>query len=59
MYRFSMSEQMFIQGPVGQIEVFVDYPQGEVKGFAVVTHPHPLQGGTLNTRFLHCLRKCS
>lgn len=46
MYRFSMSEQMFIQGPVGQIEVFVDYPQGEVKGFAVVTHPHPLQGGT-------------
>lgn len=41
-----MSEQIFLQGPVGQIEVFVDYPQGEVKGFAVVTHPHPLQGGT-------------
>ena len=41
-----MSEQIFIQGPVGQIEVFVDYPQGEVKGFAVVCHPHPLQGGT-------------
>lgn len=41
-----MSEQMFLQGPAGQIEVFVDYPQGEVKGFAVVTHPHPLQGGT-------------
>ncbi|ANF82071.1 hydrolase [Acinetobacter sp. NCu2D-2] len=41
-----MSEQLFIQGPVGQIEVFVDYPQGDVKGFAVVCHPHPLQGGT-------------
>ncbi len=41
-----MSEQLFIQGPVGQLEIFVDYPQGEVKGFAVVTHPHPLQGGT-------------
>ncbi len=41
-----MSEQIFIQGPVGQIEIFVDYPQGEVKGFAVVCHPHPLQGGT-------------
>lgn len=41
-----MSEQMFIQGPVGQIEVFVDRPQGEAKGFAVVCHPHPLQGGT-------------
>ena len=41
-----MSEQMFILGPAGKIEVFVDYPQGEVKGFAVVCHPHPLQGGT-------------
>lgn len=41
-----MSEQIFIPGPVGRIEVFVDYPQGEVKGFAVVSHPHPLQGGT-------------
>lgn len=40
-----MSEQIFISGPVGQIEVFVDYPQGEVKGFALVCHPHPLQGG--------------
>ena len=41
-----MSEHMFIQGPTGQLEVFVDYPQGEVKGFAIVCHPHPLQGGT-------------
>lgn len=41
-----MSEQIFIQGPVGPIEVFVDYPQHEVKGFAIVCHPHPLQGGT-------------
>ncbi|MQW92957.1 hydrolase [Acinetobacter wanghuae] len=41
-----MSEPIFIQGLVGQIEVFVDYPQGDVKGFAVVCHPHPLQGGT-------------
>lgn len=40
-----MSEQFFIQGPAGQLEIFVDYPQGEVKGFAVVCHPHPLQGG--------------
>jgi len=31
-----MSEQIFLQGQAGQIEVFVDYPQGEVKGFAVL-----------------------
>ncbi|OTG86357.1 hydrolase [Acinetobacter sp. ANC 4558] len=41
-----MSEQIFIEGSVGKIEIFVDYPQGEIKGFAVVCHPHPLQGGT-------------
>lgn len=41
-----MSEPIFIQGLAGQLEVFVDYPQGEVKGFAIVCHPHPLQGGT-------------
>lgn len=41
-----MSEQIFIQGPVGKIELFVDRPEGEIKGFAVVCHPHPLQGGT-------------
>jgi alpha/beta superfamily hydrolase len=51
-----MSEQLFIQGSVGKIEVFVDYPVGEVKGFAVVCHPHPLQGGTPQHKvpaFLH------
>ena len=41
-----MSEQLFIQGSVGKIEVFADYPVGEVKGFAVVCHPHLFQGGT-------------
>lgn len=41
-----MSEPIFIQALAGQLEVFVDYPQGDVKGFAVVCHPHPLQGGT-------------
>ena len=40
-----MSEQIFIPGPVGQIEIFVDSPQDKIKGFAVVCHPHPLQGG--------------
>ncbi|WP_343596529.1 hydrolase [Acinetobacter sp.] len=40
-----MSETIFLQGPAGKIEVFVDRPQGEISSFAVVCHPHPLQGG--------------
>lgn len=41
-----MTEKLLIQGPVGQIEIFVDQPELEQKGFAVVCHPHPQQGGT-------------
>ena len=41
-----MTEQIFIDGPAGQIEVFVDLPAGPIQGFAVIGHPHPLQGGT-------------
>lgn len=41
-----MSEQVeFFTGAVGQIECFVSRPQQEITGFAVVCHPHPLQGG--------------
>lgn len=32
-------------GPVGQIEARIDAPHGQVKGIAVVAHPHPLVGG--------------
>lgn len=41
-----MTDQVFITGPVGQIELFVDQPKTAPRGFAVVCHPHPLQGGT-------------
>ncbi|MBF7689182.1 alpha/beta hydrolase [Acinetobacter pollinis] len=41
-----MTDTIFLDGPIGKIEVFVDYPEGTAKGFAVVCHPHPLQGGT-------------
>ena len=50
-----MSDAFFIQGSEGKIQVFVDYPQGEVKGFAVVCHPHPLQGGTPHHKVPHPL----
>lgn len=42
----NMPNTIFLNGPAGKIEVVVDVPVGEIKGFAVVTHPHPLQGGT-------------
>lgn len=39
-----MTSQIFIAGPVGQIEIFEDRPQN-ITAIAVVTHPHPLMGG--------------
>lgn len=39
-----MTEQIFLQGEAGQIEIFEDRPD-VICGVAVVTHPHPLMGG--------------
>lgn len=42
----SATDRLFIHGAVGQIELILDSPVGEMVGIAVVTHPHPLLGGT-------------
>ncbi|TCM60477.1 hypothetical protein EC844_1324 [Acinetobacter calcoaceticus] len=41
-----MTESIFLSGLAGKIHVYVDHPEGPVKGFALVCHPHPLIGGT-------------
>lgn len=41
-----MTDTIFFTGQAGQIESYVDFPQGEIRGFALVCHPHPLVGGT-------------
>ncbi|MFB2539073.1 MULTISPECIES: alpha/beta hydrolase [unclassified Acinetobacter] len=40
-----MTTHFFATGEAGQLEVFVNQPHGEIKGIALVTHPHPLMGG--------------
>ncbi len=34
------------EGGAGAIDAIIDWPQGPVRGWALVLHPHPLQGGT-------------
>ncbi|MCA8009783.1 alpha/beta hydrolase [Burkholderia cenocepacia] len=36
---------MALPGPIGTIEALIDTPPGPIRGIAVITHPHPLQGG--------------
>ena len=46
-----------IRGPAGALEVAVNPPQTEPRGIALVAHPHPLQGGTLDNKVAQTLAK--
>lgn len=52
------SERLFIDGPVGRLEAILDHPtELETTGFAVVCHPHPQFGGTMNNKVAHTLAR--
>ena len=46
-----------IAGPAGALEVAVNEPESSPRGIALVAHPHPLQGGTLDNKVAHTLAR--
>jgi uncharacterized protein len=44
-------------GPAGTLEVAFNVPEGAVRGIALIAHPHPLQGGTLDNKVVQTLAK--
>lgn len=47
-----------VAGPAGKIECAVDEPQGRApRGVALVAHPHPLFGGTLDNKVVQTLAR--
>ena len=50
-----------IQGPAGTLELMVDAPQLEpgqlARGTAVIAHPHPLFGGTMENKVVQTLAR--
>ena len=56
-------ERVTLQGPAGDIEARVETPaaenqrEGSVAAFAVVCHPHPLYGGTLDNKVVYTLTR--
>ncbi len=46
-----------IVGPTGRIECAIDLPQGPPRGVAVVCHPHPQGGGTLDNKVAQTLAR--
>ena len=47
----------FIAGPAGRIECAVDSPEGGAQGVALIAHPHPLFGGTLDNKVVQTLAR--
>ncbi len=46
-----------IDGPAGAIECAIDEPEGAVRGVAVVCHPHPQHGGTMDNKVAQTLAR--
>ena len=58
-----LAERVTVPGPAGGLEALIETPQGEPAGapparaFAVVCHPHPLYGGTLDNKVVYTLAR--
>lgn len=52
-------DSLTIEGPAGRIEVVVEDPANATAvpplGLAVIAHPHPLMGGTMDNKVVHTL----
>jgi len=50
-------EAVSIAGPAGRLEGLVDLPDGAPLCIAVVCHPHPLHGGTMQNKVAYTLAR--
>src|SRR6187402_2768264 len=53
----SQTERLELTGPAGRIQVLRDQPAGAVRGVALVAHPHPLFGGTMDNKVVQTLAR--
>ena len=50
-------ERTFIDGVAGRIETVIERPAAVPRGAALVAHPHPLYGGTLDNKVVQTLAR--
>ncbi len=50
-------ERMSIAGPAGALELALNPPAHAPRGIALIAHPHPLQGGTMDNKVVQTLAK--
>lgn len=46
-----------VAGPAGALQTATDRPAGAPRGLAVVCHPHPLHGGSMDNKVVHTLAR--
>jgi uncharacterized protein len=51
------TERRTVPGPAGDIECAIDAPAGTALGSAVICHPHPVHGGTLDNKVVQTLAR--
>ncbi|MCB6185020.1 alpha/beta fold hydrolase [Leeia sp. TBRC 13508] len=51
------TQTILVSGPVGQIEVFCDFPLAASQGIVLIAHPQPLMGGSAAHKIPHLLAK--
>lgn len=53
----SSTRRQSVAGPAGTIECAIDLPAAEPRGTAIVCHPHPQHGGTLDNKVVQTLAR--
>jgi alpha/beta superfamily hydrolase len=51
------TERFTIAGPAGALELVLNVPERPTRGIALIAHPNPLQGGTLDNKVAQTLAK--
>jgi uncharacterized protein len=51
------TERLAFAGPIGRVQVLRDQPEGTPQGVAVITHPHPLFGGTMDNKVVQTIAR--
>ena len=54
----SHTQRLSIPGPAGDIECLIDEPATALLGTAVICHPHPQHGGTMDNKVVQTLARC-
>jgi alpha/beta superfamily hydrolase len=53
----AQTQRLSVAGPAGAIECAIDAPTGAARGVAVVCHPHPQHGGTMDNKVVQTLAR--